>query len=182
MLDILRAYKPDENEVQYLKDIRSLIETGGDACYYRDHFNPGHMTGSGLLISADGQRVLMNHHAIMDIWFGFGGHADGEQDMAKVALREVIEESGIEDIEFLHDGIFDVDVHDIPPNLKKNEPAHKHFDIRYLFRVRKAANENFVISPESNNMRWCTFEQAHRLASPADHSIHRLLDKWRFNL
>ena len=75
--------------------------------------------------------------------------------------------------------IFDVDVHDIPFNAKKNEPPHKHFDVRYLFRVRNAANENFVESEESRSLRWCSYEEARKLAAPHDLSMHRLLDKWR---
>lgn len=179
MLDILRAHKPDEAEIEHLHNICDLIETFGERCFYRDHFEPGHMTGSGLLISADGNRVLMNHHKFLDMWICFGGHADGEQDILNVVLREVMEESGIEDIEPVIGSIFDVDVHAIPFNAKKNEPPHKHFDVRYLFRVRNAANENFAESEESRGLRWCGYEEARALASPQDLSMHRLLDKWR---
>ena len=178
MLDILRSHKPDAGEEQHLRDICALIETHGDRAFYRDLFTPGHMTGSGLLVSADGSRVLMNHHKFLDIWICFGGHADGERDILNVALREVIEESGIEDVEPVSAGIFSVDVHGIPHNPKKNEPAHKHFDIRYLFRVRSAVNENFAESEESRSLRWCGYEEARALAAPHDLSMHRLLDKW----
>lgn len=179
MLDKLRLYKPDTAEELHLRNIVTLIETHGDSCFYRDHFNPGHMTGSGLLISADGARVLMNHHKFLNIWICFGGHADGEKDILNVALREVIEESGIDDIEPMIDRVFDVDVHDIPVNVKKNEPPHKHFDIRYLFRVKNSANENFTESDESQSLRWCSYEEARKLAAPHDVSMHRLLQKWR---
>jgi 8-oxo-dGTP pyrophosphatase MutT (NUDIX family) len=178
MLDILRNHTPDAGEEQHLRDICDLIETHGDRAFYRDHFTPGHMTGSGLLISADGSRVLMNHHKFLNIWICFGGHADGEKDILNVALREVIEESGIEDVEPVATSIFSVDVHGIPHNSKKNEPAHKHFDIRYLFRVRNASNENFAESDESQSLRWCNYQEAKLLAAPHDLSMHRLLDKW----
>jgi len=177
MLEELSCYNPDRAEWQHLQDIRNLIEQYPD-CFHRTHFNPGHITGSGLLISADRSRVLMNHHKFLNIWICFGGHADGERDVLNVALREVIEESGIEDVEPVMQNIFDVDVHDIPFNAKKNEPAHKHFDIRYLFRVRTAVNENFAESEESLGLRWCSYEEARVLASPNDPSMHRLLDKW----
>lgn len=177
MLDELARYRPGDAEIRHHRDIRNLIEHYPD-CYYRNHFNPGHITGSGLLISADGDRVLMNHHQFLNIWICFGGHADGEQDVLNVALREVIEESGIEDVEPVMDDIFDVDVHAIPANAKKNEPPHKHFDIRYLFRVPNAANEDFKASSESNALRWCNYNEARALADPKDLSMHRLLIKW----
>ena len=179
MLDLLRTHEPCAAEEQHLRDICGLIETHGERCFYRDHLEPGHMTGSGLLISADGSRVLMNYHKFLDLWICFGGHADGEQDMLNVALREAIEESGIEDVEPVTGKIFDVVVHAIPFNPNKNEPPHRHFDIRYLFRVRNAANENFAQSEESKALRWCSYEQAMTLAAPHDLSMHRLLDKWR---
>lgn len=144
-------------------------------CFYRSHFNPGHITGSALLISKDGARALMNHHGSLDKWICFGGHADGETDIANVALRELQEESGIMDVDFAHDGIFDVDIHAIPPNLKKGEPAHEHFDIRYLLQV--TGNDNFIISDESRAMKWCGYDEAMHLAG--DGSMRRLLQKWK---
>lgn len=177
MLEILKSYAPSAVEKKHWLDIRTLIEQHPD-CYHRTHFNPGHITGSGLLISADGKNVLMNHHKFLNIWICFGGHADGEQDILNVALREVMEESGIQAVEPVSTSIFDVDVHAIPANPKKNEPPHKHFDIRYLFRVTDAANENFTPSLESQSLRWCNYNEAITLASPQDVSMHRLLHKW----
>ncbi len=177
MLDVLKAYTPSDVEKPHWEDIHALVTNHPD-CFYRNHFEPGHITGSGLLISADGMRVLMNHHKFLNIWICFGGHADGDHDILRVASREVIEESGIEDIEPVGAGIFDVDVHAIPRNDKKNEPPHKHFDVRYLFRVRNAVNENFAMSEESEGLRWCSYEEACKLAAPHDISMHRLLDKW----
>lgn len=177
MLEELALYQPGQAERQHWSDIRALIERHPD-CFHRTHFNPGHITGSGLLVSADGLRVLMNHHKFLDIWICFGGHADGERDVLNVALREVVEESGIADVEPVMASIFDVDIHDIPANPKKAEPPHRHFDIRYLFRVRNAASEDFAGSDESLDLRWCSYAQARQLASPADASMHRLLDKW----
>lgn len=177
MLDVLNAYTPTQAEEAHLREIKTLIEHSPD-CFHRTHFDPGHVTGSVLLVSADGLRVLMNHHKFLNIWICFGGHADGERDILNVAMREVVEESGIADIEPVTGHIFDVDIHDIPANAKKNEPPHRHFDIRYLFRVRNAVNENFAQSDESNGLRWCDYDQAMGLASPADVSMHRMLAKW----
>lgn len=66
MLDILHAYKPSQAEEDHLRDIKSLIGNAPD-CFHRTHFDPGHITGSGLLVSADGARVLMNHHKFLNI-------------------------------------------------------------------------------------------------------------------
>ena len=182
MLDSLSCYLPTNQERQHLEDIRDLIKYYGRNCFYRTHFNPGHITGSGLLTSADGTRVLMNHHKFLNIWICFGGHADGETDVLQAALREVIEESGIQDVEPVSSQIFDVDVHSIPENPLKAEPCHKHFDVRYLFRVSHPSSENFVCSDESNSMRWCGFDEALSLVHTDDESMRRLLHKWNNSL
>lgn len=178
MDNLLAAHVPfDISEEVDIALVRNLICQHPD-CYVRSHFTPGHITGSGLLISADGKRVLLNHHKFLNMWIGFGGHADGEKDILSVCRREIMEESGIEDIEPLTQSIVDVSVHPVPENPGKGEPAHQHFDIRYIFRVRNAANENFAISDESVSLRWCDYDQAMTLVNKND-KITRLLTKWK---
>ena len=73
----------------------------------------GHFTGSAWLVSADGQRVLLTHHRKLHRWLQLGGHADGEGDLAAVALREAQEESGLGGLS-VEDFVFDLDRHLIP--------------------------------------------------------------------
>lgn len=177
MDNILAAYVPhDEDEAKDVAATRDLIRMRED-CYWRTCFDPGHITGSGLLLSFDGKRVLLNHHKFLNMWLGFGGHADGETDILSVSRREIIEESGIANIEPVFPGIADVSIHPVPENPKKGEPAHKHFDIRYLFRVKDRADEGFAMSDESFSLRWCNYDEAMGLITPGD-KIVRLLRKW----
>lgn len=177
MDNILARYTPyDDEEAADVVATRALIQSAQE-CYWRTHFNPGHITGSGLLISNDHKRVLLNHHKFLDMWIGFGGHADGEKDILSVCHREMVEESGIANIEPVNENIADVSVHPVPDNPMKGEPAHKHFDIRYIYRVRDAADEAFVMSDESVSLRWCSYDEAMALIRPGD-KISRLLKKW----
>jgi len=172
---MLNAYDPpDAGEAEDRFRMLVLLQSE-PACFERSCFVPGHITGSALLVSGDGRRALMNHHKSLNKWLCFGGHADGEADILSVARREGVEESGIERIEPAFGGIFDLDIHPIPANLKRNEPAHEHFDIRYLFRV--TGRENFTVSDESHDMKWCGYDEAVQLAG--DDGMRRLLRKWR---
>jgi len=174
----LAAHTPfDDDEASDIAATRALIQNHPD-CYWRTHFDPGHVTGSGLLLSQDRQRVLLNHHKFLNMWIGFGGHADGEKDIFSVCRREIMEESGIENIEPLTGSIVDVSVHPVPDNPKKGEPAHKHFDIRYIFYVKDKADEQFAMSDESVSLRWCDYNEAMTLVNPDD-NICRLLRKWK---
>ncbi|MDR1010766.1 MAG: NUDIX domain-containing protein, partial [Opitutaceae bacterium] len=55
----------------------------------------GHLTGSAWIVDAERRRVLLTHHRKLDKWLQPGGHADGELDLASVAMREAREESGL---------------------------------------------------------------------------------------
>ena len=180
LVKLLESYSPSESEVQAKNDILHLIKTHSKSCLYRDLFEPGHITGSAFLISYDKQKVLMNYHSKLKKWVGFGGHADGEADIFNVAKREVQEESGIENIIAVSNDILDIDVHDIPENIK--EPKHRHFDIRYLFFVADKKYEDFQMSDESQELRWCSYNEACNLINPKDEDLFRLLGKWQQSL
>ena len=152
--------------------------------FLRRHSDPfdrriqeGHLTGSAVVVSATGDRVLLLHHRKLDRWLQPGGHADpGERRAEGVALREAREETGILGLA-LHPTAprpLDVDVHDIPA--RGGEPAHQHLDLRYLV----LAPESAVVDPdlaEANEIRWVEWAELESL-SP-DHGLRRALDKAR---
>jgi len=139
--------------------------------FHRDH-PPGHFTGSAWLISGDGQRVLLTHHRKLNRWLQLGGHADGERDLAHVALREAEEESGLTDLRVDPD-IFDLDRHWIPE--RGIEPGHWHYDVRYV--VRACGSEHFAVSAESLALAWMPVEAL--IAEPAtDASLRRMAQRW----
>lgn len=91
-----------------------------------------HVTASAWVVNPSMSRVFMVHHGKLHQWFQPGGHADGDHDVIRVALREVTEESGIDPsgIRLLSGRVFDVDIHWVPDTSKA--PAHGHIDIRFL--------------------------------------------------
>ncbi len=103
----------------------------------------------------------------------FGGHCDGEEDVLRVARREALEESGIEGLIVASTRPFDLDIHEI--QVKDGEPAHFHFDVRYVL----IAPENSVAtaSEESNEVKWFTPDEM--LSLPLDDGLCRLAEKWK---
>ncbi|MDZ7684252.1 MAG: hypothetical protein U5O39_03990 [Gammaproteobacteria bacterium] len=65
-----------------------------------------------------------------------------------MALREATEESGIDTIEPVSPEIFDIDIHEIPA--RGDEPAHLHYDCRFLMR---AGTMDYVVNEESHDLR-----------------------------
>ncbi len=132
----------------------------------------GHFTGSCWLVSRDGRRALLLHHRKLDRWLQPGGHADGDMDLARVALREASEETGLPDLS-VEGGIFDIDRHRIPA--RGEEPAHWHHDVRYV--IRAGATEHFAHNHESHAMAWR--EHAQIAADPTlDSSLRRMAQHW----
>ena len=82
----------------------------------------GHFTGSALVCDNEG-RVLLHYHKNLKRWLQFGGHADTEMDLADVAMRESIEETGLEwlrhyPVKKQEPVPIDFDIHTIPENKK----------------------------------------------------------------
>ena len=132
----------------------------------------GHFTGSAWLVDRSGERVLLTHHRKLQRWLQLGGHADGDSDLASVALREACEESGLADLT-VESEIFDVDRHWIPE--RKSEPGHWHYDVRYV--VRAGGGEDFAISEESLELAWVSI-RALAEASDTDESLRRMARRW----
>lgn len=132
----------------------------------------GHFTGSAWLVSADGHRVLLMHHRKLQRWLQPGGHADGEADLAGVALREAEEETGLTDLEVMP-VLFDVDRHVIPA--RGAEPEHWHYDARYVVVAR--GSEAFAANEESLGLAWRDIADI-AVDEASDESLRRMARKW----
>lgn len=132
----------------------------------------GHFTASALVVSGDGRRTLLTHHRKLGLWLQPGGHADGDHDLAAVALRETEEETGLRGVR-VDPTIFDLDRHWIPEH--KGVPAHWHYDVRYL--VHAGADETFVVSEESHALAWRPIAEISG-NDEYDVSLRRMARKW----
>lgn len=159
-----------EAERERASEFVALLASSGD-WYARTHV-PGHFTGSAWLVDRSGERVLLTHHRKLGLWLQLGGHADGDPDLAAVALREAHEESGLVDLAIEPD-IFDLDRHFIPA--RKDEPEHYHYDVRFV--VHATGSETYAVSEESHALAW---RPIRALAGEpgTDASVRRMAQLW----
>lgn len=163
-----RAYPEEEAAVaQFRAFVRARVDAAERTLV------AGHLTGSAWLVSRDGQRTLLTHHRKLDRWLQPGGHADGDTDLSRVALREAEEESGLTQL-VVEPAIFDIDRHEIPA--RGDEPAHWHYDVRFV--VRTSASEAFVVGEESHALSWREIDSMLGVDSGCDESLRRMAHKW----
>ncbi len=135
----------------------------------------GHVTGSAWILNQANTHALLLHHQKLNRWVQPGGHLDAtDASPAAGALREAIEETGITHLHLASEALFDIDIHAIPARTGKMdvEPAHLHYDVRYLII---ASDHRVTISEESLDAKWMSLEE---LVPPSyERSIARMAEK-----
>ncbi|MFI1098364.1 NUDIX hydrolase [Streptomyces sp. NPDC020917] len=123
----------------------------------------GHVTGSVLVVDPPRQRVLLTLHAKLRMWLQMGGHGEPDDStLAAAALREGVEESGIEGLRLLVPRPVRLDRH--------ATPCAWHLDVQYAAVAPEGAVA--AISDESLDLRWFGYDE---VADVADGSVLALL-------
>jgi 8-oxo-dGTP pyrophosphatase MutT (NUDIX family) len=148
---------------------RAFVAAHPDAFERSSH--EGHVTGSAWIVDRLGTAAVLTHHRKLGKWLQPGGHADGDRDVRRVALREAREETGLASLVLARDGIYDIDIHAIPA--RGDEPAHAHYDLRFaLFAERTEVPH---ANHESYAVAWIPLRDIEDFA--IDDSVRRLVAK-----
>ena len=148
----LRALRPWNPQEQRDRDtLLRLLEAGQAPCGRED---PAHLTASAWVASPDRRQVLLAYHNLYDSWAWLGGHADGERDLLSVALREVREESGLEEVRPVSPDIYSVEILTVDGHEKRGRyvSSHLHLNVTFLLEadpaapVRRKADENSAVA------------------------------------
>lgn len=148
----------DEEEEKIKKYLLKWIDTFKDVLTRKNDF--GHFASSAFVVNKNRTKMLVVYHNIYDAWIFPGGHADGEEDLLSVAVREVEEETGLK-ARILDNSIFALSASPIIGHIKKDQyvPAHTHLDVIYLLEADDELPLTFK-EDESKGVKWITFEEA----------------------
>jgi len=140
LLEKLSAYRPwNPQEACDLAEIRRRLEQG-ESLYDRSNLS-AHLTASAWVTSPDRRQVLLAHHNLYNSWAWLGGHADGERNLLAVAMREVREESGLQDVRPVSEELFSLEILAVNGHEKKGiyVPSHLHLNVTFLLEADPAA-------------------------------------------
>lgn len=135
----LRSFRPwNEQEERDRTALLRLLEVGW-VSYERE--DPAHITASAWVVSPNRKQVLLAYHNIYDSWAWLGGHADGDRDLLRVALREVREESGLKDVRPVSEDLYSVEILTVDGHEKRGRyvSSHLHLNVTYLLEADPAA-------------------------------------------
>ena len=119
-IQAIKNFEPmNEQEQNDKKLILNFIEKNVDVLYRDNEY--AHMTSSGLIFNEKLDKILMVHHNIYDTWSWTGGHADGEADLLKVAIKEAKEETSIENIGVLDENTIAIDILPVVQHVKRGK-------------------------------------------------------------
>ena len=114
-----------------------------------------HMTASSMIFNEKKDKILMIYHKIYQSWSWTGGHADGESNLQKVALKEAEEETGVKRFQILKNGIVSIDILTVEGHYKKEKyiNPHIHFNVTYCFKTSEK-NKLILNEEETHAVRW----------------------------
>ena len=181
LIETIKHYQPyNEQEEKDREEIIRRLESKENLLTREN--KSAHLTASAWVVNKEKTKVLMAYHNIYDSWAWLGGHVDGEEDLLKVALKEVKEESGIEAFPVSAD-IFSLEILTVDGHVKNGEyvSSHLHLNITYLLE----ADENAAIrnkEDENKAVPWFGLEEALLKSSEpwfVEHIYQKLNDKLR---
>ena len=120
-----------------------------------------HFTASIWTVNKERTKTLMVYHNIYDSWSWIGGHADGEEDLCAVAMRELQEETGVKHAKLVSDAILSLETLTVNGHVKQGKyvPSHLHFNVTFLAEADE--KEELIVNVDENqDVKWWTFEEA----------------------
>ena len=182
LIDDIRAYEPfnEQEAVDRLVILRALA----DDPHVFDRSAPAHMACSIWTVDPAKQRTLMVYHNLYDSWSWIGGHADGERDLARVALRELEEETGVAGARLVPcgpGGIFSLEVLTVDGHEKRGRYVGSHLHLNVTYLAVASPEEPLRVKPDENSgVRWVDLDDVCAVSTEpwiADRIYRKLIEK-----
>ncbi len=156
----IEYYEPFNEQEERDREMILACLKNNEKVFFRES-QMAHMTASAWVTNKNRDKILMVYHNLYDSWSWLGGHADGEEDLLGVAMREVKEESGLKNLAPISEEIYSLEVLTVDGHRKKEKyvSSHLHLNITYLLEADD--KEILSIKPDENSgVAWFELEKA----------------------
>lgn len=120
-----------------------------------------HLTASAWIVNPERTKVLMAYHNIYQSWSWIGGHADGNEDLLQVVLKETTEETGLINIIPIMQDIYSVEILGVPSHIKKGSPIVTHLHLNVTYLIEATENEETTVKKDENSaIKWMELNEA----------------------
>ena len=182
LFEQIKNYTPANEQEQRDKEQMLMFMKANENCLSREN-TVAHFTTSIWTVNKEHTKTLMVYHNIYDSWSWIGGHADDNENLAEVALRELQEETGVKNARLVSDEIFSIETLTVDGHIKKEKyvSCHLHFNVTYLAEADEA--ENLIVNEDENQaVKWFIFEDALEASTEpwmVEHVYIKLIEKSR---
>ena len=180
LYESIKTYIPvNEQETRDKEIMLKHLKSGVD-CFTREN-QVAHFTASIWTVNKERTKTLMVYHNLYDSWSWIGGHADGIEDLSAVAMRELHEETGIQNAKLVTPDVFSLEILAVSGHMKKGKyvPSHLHLNVTYLAEADES--EALTVKEDENSaVKWWSFEEALRVSKEpwfVEHIYKKLIEK-----
>lgn len=158
-IDLIKIYNPYNEQEKKDKEIILYCSDRFDDILSRNN-EVIHITSSAFVVNKTKDKVLVVHHNIYNSWSWTGGHADGEEDLLAVAIKELTEETGVKNIRPLTLDIFSLDILPVLGHIKKEKYVSAHLHLSVAFLVEVDENELLIVKKDENSgVKWIPIDE-----------------------
>lgn len=141
--------KDKELILEYIDTFEDVLTRNNKMC---------HFTASNWIVNKERTKVLMVYHNIYNSWAWSGGHADGDEDLLRVALKETNEETGLTDLEFIN--VIGIQILTVDGHIKRGEYVSSHVHLDCTFLIEADENDELRIKEDENSgVQWVDIDK-----------------------
>ncbi len=164
IIEKIGSYIPKNEQEEKDKELMLQFLHNEKNCFSRDNLS-GHFTVSAWIVNSQHTKTLFCYHNIYNSWSWVGGHADGNEDLLSVAVKEAKEETGITPVRIFSD-IFSIEILPVSGHIRKGEYVSSHIHYNVTFLIEADENEKISSNPEENSaVKWFFTEEIPEISS-----------------